>query len=143
MPNSNKTQHGMAKLEALLRANEAQLCAETSVRFAAMLPSIGGEAITEQEISAGAKYTHDLIVVAAALYPSENTLRSEWSWASSGLLPRHGIGFEHLSAMLHAYFSAATDVLADALKDKQNLDTLEAFVSNTLRTAFSRPDSAE
>src|SRR4051812_24441271 len=118
MPNSNKTRMRMNSVESLLRANEDHLCAETAVHFEANLPAINGTSLAQSEIRAGAKYTHDLILIAAALYPSDITLRNEWNWASSGLLPRQGIGYEHFATMLHAYFSVATDVLAGELKDK-------------------------
>jgi hypothetical protein len=129
----------MNKLESLLRAHEDQLCAVTTARFQANLPAVDGTTLTLAEIRAGAKYTHDLILVAVALYPSDITLRNEWSWASSGMLPRHGIGYEHFVTMLRAYFSSAADILADESKDRSLLDTLEAFIKKSLEAVFKGP----
>jgi hypothetical protein len=115
-------------LEHRLRRHQVQLCSEAANRFLAILKSSSSQAFDAGWATAGAAFTHELIIVAAALYPSETTLRNQFEWASTGRLRQYGIGLEHHKAMLQAYFGAARRILGATA----GLDELEAFISRVL-----------
>ncbi len=142
MPVPNKQRAGFDSLETFLRTQEERLCTETAQRFASKpLPSSTEvPRLTPAEILAGARHLHQLVVVAAALYPSTITLNNELAWASEGYLPQRGITYEHLSVMFQAYFKIASDLLLPEGKERQALDRLEPFIIKTLNQIFNQGD---
>jgi hypothetical protein len=131
----NKRRSAFAEFENMLRQNELLLCAQTAQRYrqSATDPKHIGYA------QAGAKYFHDLVIVAAALYPSETGLRLQYQWAATGALRRMGVGYEHHAAMLQFYFNAARQILNLQPDTREALDTVERFMLDLLKDVFSTP----
>ena len=129
-------------LEKLLRQNKVAICAETAERYRHTLASDHLRPHQTNWSTAGAEYTHDVIVVAAALHPSEITVRNQLRWASTGILRQHGIGYGHHVTMLNAYFAAARRVLPTTPDARQALDALEQFMARIL-AEISREETSD
>ncbi len=127
-------------LERFLRGHKSQLCAGAADHFNRLSMPIPPSTPDHHAIWAqvGAEFFHQLAVVAAALYPSQVTLRSQYAWASTGMLRRYGIGYDHQAAMLEGYFRAARQIPSVEPVIHHQLSALEQFMSEVLAEVFIR-----
>ena len=128
----------LTDLENFLRAHQDTLCAQTAARFQELLASASSspQSLDSQDIEAGASYLHQLAMVAAALYPSETTLRQQYGWATHGMLRQKGVLHEHQALILKTYFGAVRD-LSEAEPDIQAAAAdLEVFMKRILADTF-------
>jgi hypothetical protein len=123
-------------LEHLLRRHKRRLCAEAAARYRRSAGSDNPATETDRLALVGAEYTHELILIAAALYPSETTLRNQYQWASTGQLRQRGIGHDQQAAMLHGYFDAARQLRGLGTTTQAALADLEHFMAHILGEAF-------
>ncbi len=122
------------QVERLLRQNAARLRDETAARCLQLSTLKVPDMTDEAAARAGAEHIHALVLVVAALYPSEITLRNQYEWASTGLLDRHEIGYEYLATLLRVYFEVARDVLGASTSN--TLNRLEEFMNRVLTDVF-------
>jgi hypothetical protein len=128
------------ELEQLLRRNETGLCAETGRRFSGSLPSYvqTDEYSPEAMINSAAHYVHHLVVIVAALYPSEITLRKEYEWAATGQLRRYGIGYREQVALLQTYFASVRNTLKLSPSLFNAVDLLEDCMLRVVSEVFQK-----
>lgn len=112
------------ELEDILRQHEAKLTHQTAQRFHEVFKD-------EQHVAAygleGARFLHDLVIAAVALYPSETSIRESYRWAfnPAGLLARHHITYQHQLELLHAYFETVRQVSELSPVLRQALEAVE------------------
>ncbi len=128
------SQPDFEQLERLLRQNAARLRDETTARCLQLSTLKVPEMTDEAAARAGTAHIHELVLVVAALYPSEITLRDQYEWASTGLLDRQQIGYEYLATLIRVYFEVARDVLGSSKVSQ--LNSLEAFMTKVLTDVF-------
>ncbi len=127
-------------LEHFLRGHKSQLCAGAADHFNRLSAPVPTATLDRRTIWAqiGAEFFHQLAVVAAALYPSQITLRSQYAWASTGTLRRYGIGYDHQAEMLEGYFRTARQIPSVPSVIHHQLSALEPFMSEVLAEVFLR-----
>jgi hypothetical protein len=128
------------ELEHLLRDYETSLCRDAVQRFMVTFPHVmmqQPEAAYANMVQSGSQYVHRLILVGAALYPSETTLRHEYQWTVDSPLIRFGIGLEHQRTLLSALCSSARETLDLAPEVRKALNTLEVAMLRILDEVFS------
>ena len=123
-------------LENLLRHHKDRLCVEAAARYRHAVRSDHAPTQADKLAQAGAEYTHELVLIASALYPSDISLRNQYKWASTGRLRQYGIGFDQQLAMLRGYFYEARQLAELRPAAQQALDSLEQFMSSVLMEVF-------
>ncbi|MCC7447825.1 MAG: hypothetical protein IT324_10425 [Anaerolineae bacterium] len=125
----------LRELETLLRQNEDELIGLTAQQFQ------GVSNLNQQQaayIPEGVRFLHDLVVVAVALYPSDNWIRESYRWASnpSGVLMRSHIGYKQQAELLRAYFAAARDTLHLQEHLRQLLNAVEQLMFGVMTEMY-------
>jgi len=124
----------LRELETLLRQNEDELIGLTAQQFQRLAsdhPQAG-------YVADGARFLHDLVVVAVALYPSDTWIRESYRWASnpSGVLMRSHIGYKQQAELLRAYFAAARDTLHLQEHLRQLLNAVEQLMFGVMTEMY-------
>jgi hypothetical protein len=123
------------ELEEVLRRHEAVLVNQAACRFRC---ACAAEQHLLHLAQTGAQYLHQLLVVSAAVYPSDVFMHTSYMSAMqpTAILLQRNLRFRHQKELSRKYFEAALEILVHYPHLKQALTQLEQKLDDVLRQMY-------